>query len=441
MDSTSILSGEEVIKLVSEILFKSTKEHLNNTETVVLNNSHRNRTYEQMGGSNYDIQTLKDAGSALWKKLSNALGVDVKKSNFVQVLKHYKDNPKEYTIHSQPKATPTPTDSPIYIKRGTVESSCYEKIQQDGALIRIRSAQRMGKTLLLGKLLDYATQQGYQTAKLDLQFVDDNTLADLNTFMKWLCDEVLNNLNPQPDEEEYWQAFNKLNGNLTRFFQKYLLPKLENPLVLAIDSFEKLFKANIYSTFCSYLRGWHDNAKPGDNIGNIWKKLRVVLVYSTETYPDLDTNHSPFNAGVPIDLPDFNCSEVTTLAKQYKLDEHLGENGLSKLMELVGGHPYFIQEAFSNLKNQQMTLEDLLSFAPTEQGIYSHYLRQQLWNLQQNHQLELAYKNVVMANEPVRLDNTEVAFKLHSMGLVKFSRNNCIPSYDLLRQYFSEHLE
>ena len=436
---SSNLTKEEAIGLVNEILFRSTGKHLSNVEHCVLDGAFDNKTYEEMVG--YDCQTLKDAGSELWQKLTQAfrLSKKVNKNTFKQLLQDYKDNPMNYTIHSQPEATPTAMNDPFYIERHNVESLCCNKIRQDGAMIRIKSAQKMGKTSVLGKTLDYARQQDYQIAKLDLQLVDDNTLADLNTFMNWLCDEVLNNLDPQPNVEEYWQALNKLNGNFTRFFQKYLLPNIENPLVLAIDNFEKLFKANIFSIFCSYLRGWHDNAKPGDRVGKIWRKLRVVLVYSTETYPELNTNHSPFNVGVAIDLPDFNPCEVTTLAKQYKLDQQLGEDGLSQLINLVGGHPYFIQEAFANLKSQQMTLEELLLLAPTDEGIYKHYLREQLWNLQHNSHLDSAYKKVVMANEPVRLD-TEVAFKLHSMGLVKFRKNDCIPSYDLFVQYFREHL-
>lgn len=457
------LCWEEVEKLVNITLFELTGKYLNNLETTVLRGSYEGKTYKEMTGIDYQTPTLQEAGAELWDKLSNALGERVKKTNFVQALKRYKESQAALNnnsiIHTPLKASQSEgtiilledlaaqiplggvlLDSPIYIERRNVDSLCKETIKEHGALIRIKAPQRMGKTLLLGKLLYHAKQQNYQTAKLDLQFVDNNILADLDTFMKWLCDEVLNNLDPQPDEEEYWKNLDKLNRNFTRFFQRYLLPNIESPLVLAIDSFEKLFKANIFSTFCSYLRGWHDYAKSGDKIGNIWKKLRVVLVYSTETYPDLDTNHSPFNAGVAIELPDFKHSEVEKLANLYKLDEQLGENGLSKLMDLVGGHPYFIQQAFANLESQQITLEQLLSLAPTEQGIYSNFLREQLWNLQHNEDLKSAYREVVKEKDSVRLDDTEVAFKLHSMGLVKFSGNNCIPSYELYRQYFSAKL-
>jgi hypothetical protein len=330
-------------------------------------------------------------------------------------------------------------DTSIYIERPPIEDKCYKAIVQPGALIRLKAPQRMGKTLLLEKTLDYARQQGYQTAKLDLQLADVDILTNLKTFLQWLCVDVADSLELEPQLEKHWQEVFGLNKNCTRYFQKYLLSLTDTPLVLAIDNFERLFEyAEIFPQFCLLLRGWYEAAKQGDKIGNIWKKLRLVVVHSTESYPSLDSNHSPFNVGLAIDLPEFNLQQVTTLAKQQDLGL-LKEQDLAQLMELVGGHPYLVQSAIAHLKSQQVTLEELLRLAPTEQGIFSDHLRQQLWHLQHNPQLELGYKKVVRANAPVRLD-TEVAFKLYSLGLIKLSSNDCVPSYDLYRQYFSTRL-
>ena len=327
----------------------------------------------------------------------------------------------------------------IYIERPPIEEKCYQAIMQSGALVRIKAPQKMGKTLLLEKLLEYARQEGYQTAKLDLKLADINILSDLKTFLQWLCIDVSDSLELEPQLDKYWQDIYGLNKNCTRYFSKYILSS-ESPLVFAIDNFERLFEyPEIFPQFCLLLRGWYETAKQGDKIGNIWKKLRLVVVHSTEAYPDLDTNHSPFNVGELIELPEFNLQQVKALAKQYELNGQLGEQGACQLMGLIGGHPYLVQQAIAYLKNQQTTLEELLRIAPTEQGIFSNHLRQQLWNLQHNSPLELGYKQVVMANAPVQLD-TEVAFKLHSLGLVKHSGNDCVPSCELYRQYFSVRL-
>ncbi|MDF5721015.1 MAG: AAA-like domain-containing protein [Rhizonema sp. PD37] len=66
-----------------------------------------------------------------------------------------------------------------------MEEKCYKAIMQPGALVRIKAPQQMGKTFLSEKLLEYARQQGYQTAKLDLKLADLNILTDLKTFLQW----------------------------------------------------------------------------------------------------------------------------------------------------------------------------------------------------------------------------------------------------------------
>ncbi|MBW4617450.1 MAG: AAA-like domain-containing protein [Desmonostoc vinosum HA7617-LM4] len=331
----------------------------------------------------------------------------------------------------------------IYVERPPKEQNCYNAIVQPGALIRIKASQGMGKTLLLEKVLDYAREQGYQTAKLDLKHADKHILTDLKTFLQWLCVDVSDSLELSPQLDKYWQDIYSLNKNCTRYFQKYLLSINNSPLVFAIDNFERVFEcSDLFPQFCLLLRSWYETAKQGDKTGNIWKKLRLVIVHSTEKYPDLDTNHSPFNVGVTIELPEFDLQQVQNLAKQYGL----AEQDLSEVVSLIGGHPYLVQLAITtlssanaHLKSQETRLEELLRLAPTEQGIFSDHLRQQLWHLQHNSQLEAGYKRVVMTNAPVRLD-TEVAFKLHSLGLVKLSSNDCIPSCDLYRQYFSTRL-
>lgn len=269
------------------------------------------------------------------------------------------------------------TEINLYIERPPIEEKCLKAILQPGALIRIKAPQKMGKTLLLEKMLDYARQQGYQTAKLDLKLADKSTLTDLKTFLQWLCSDVADILEKPPNLDDYWKDSLGLNTSCTRYFQRYLLASLDTPLVLAIDNFERLFKyENIFSEFCLLLRSWYETAKQSDRMGRIWKKIRLVVVNSTEVYPTLDINRSPFNVGLAIDLPEFNQSQVEEMARRYQLENQLREQEITQLMALVGGHPYLVQEAMSNLKSQEVSLELLLNLAPTSQGIFSSHLGQ-----------------------------------------------------------------
>ncbi|MHC5755821.1 MAG: AAA-like domain-containing protein [Nostoc sp.] len=329
----------------------------------------------------------------------------------------------------------------IYIERPPIEDKCYNAIVQPGALIRLKAPQKMGKTLLLERILDHARQQGYETVKLDLKLADSSTLTDLKTFLHWLCVNVSDSLNVSDKVDNYWQESLGLNTSCTRYFQRYLLSNIDSSLVFAIDNFERLFEyTNIFSEFCLLLRSWYETAKQGDRMGKIWKKLRLVVVNSTEAYPTLDINRSPFNVGLAIELPELNQQQVQEMAELYELESYLEEEDLSQLLKLVGGHPYLLNEAFANLKSQEISLDDLILLAPTEQGIFSYHLRQQLESLQSDSQLKESYAKVIKVDKPVLL-NPEITFKLHSLGLVNIVRNDCVCSCDLYRKYFLARLE
>ena len=108
-------------------------------------------------------------------------------------------------------------------------------------------------------------------------------------------------------------------------------------------------------------------------------------------------------------------------------------------MSIVGGHPYLVRVALYNLATGQLTLDQLLTQAPTEAGLYGDHLRRHLWHLQQHPELATAFTKVVTTHEPVELESV-VAFKLHSLGLVHLQGNYVTPRFDLYRQYFYERL-
>lgn len=429
---TDRMNFEEAFSIADSSVFEKTGKHLSDVEKIILEGAWNGQNYEKIAdAAGYSPDYIRgDAAPKFWKLLSEAFGEQVKKTNFRAAL--------ERKAQLEP---PQPLDIGFYVDRPPIETNCCATIVQPGALIRIKAPQKMGKTLLLEKILSYARQQGYKTVKLDFELADNSVLASLKTFLQWLCVDVSDSVGVEDKVEDYWRDLYGLNKNCTRYFQKYLLPTIECPLVLALDNFDRLFEyPTIFNDFCHLLRGWYETAKQGDRLGNLWKQLRLIVVHSTEVYPTLDTNHSPFNVGSAIELPEFTSEQVNAIAQHYQIDaKQLGENGLTSLMATVGGHPYLIQQALEYLRDRNLSLPHLLETAPTEAGLYSNYLRSHLWNLQHNPKLETAYRQVVNSSEPVMLDS-EVAFKLRSMGLVKPIGNDCVPSCELYRQYFSVRL-
>lgn len=337
------------------------------------------------------------------------------------------------------------SDSLIYLERTKIERICSDIIEQPGGLLRISSPQKMGKSLLLNRILEYKRKQDYIVIKIHLNIPGDNILNNYESFLKWLFCHINKHYHMNLLKENHWNKSPDSNYNCTNYFEDNLLLVIQKPLVLAIDNFERLFEyEKLFDNFCRLLRSWHDMSKQNDALGKIWKKFRLVLVYSTDDYPKLNINHSPFNVGFAQEISGFDELEIKELVKRYNLDKQLQKQDLARIRKLFEGHPYLIQKTFEYLKkitiqNHNIFLEKFLKLAATEEGIFRTHLRQLFCDLKNEPELEIAYKKILLNQDPVFIKCT-VGFKLKSLGLVKTIGNGYAVSCDLYRQYFSVHL-
>ncbi|MEH1964434.1 MAG: AAA-like domain-containing protein, partial [Nostoc sp.] len=324
--------------------------------------------------------------------------------------------------------------SEFYIERPPIESRCYEAILKPGSLIRIKAPRQMGKTSLMARILHQASQQDYRTVSLSFEFADGKVFADLDKFLQWFCARVGRRLEIPNKLADNWDDIFGSKDNCTAYFEDYLLAEINQPLALGLDEVDRIFQhPEIAADFFGLLRAWHEDAKNRD----IWKKLRLVVVHSTEVYIPMNINQSPFNVGLPIELPEFNAQQILDLARRHGLNWSFTQ--VEQLMAMVGGHPYLVRVALYNIARQDITLNLLLQTAPTEAGPYSDHLRRHLWNLEQRPELAAAIKKVVANTSPVRLDSIQ-CFKLLSMGLLQQQGNDVRPRCNLYRQYFCDRL-
>jgi hypothetical protein len=292
----------------------------------------------------------------------------------------------------------------------------------------------MGKTSLMAKILSQLAHQGYRTVSLSLHYAQKTDFNSLDVFLKWFCVSVSQSLGMPNRLADYWDEQHSASKvNCTDYFERYLLKASDSPLVLCLDEVERVFDyRDVASDFLGLLRAWHEQARTRDN----WRKLRLVVVHSTEVYVPLKVNESPFNVGVPIELPELTPEQVQNLAQLYGLSWELAQ--VKQLMDMVGGHPYLVEQAFSHLKiNTTVTLEQLLQSAATEAGIYGNHLRRYWCIIQQHSELAEALKKVVTATGNVRLEPTQ-AYKLHRMGLLHLAGNEVTTACNLYRQYFCD---
>lgn len=330
-----------------------------------------------------------------------------------------------------------PLSSPFYMERPPIETDCFAAIERPGALIRIKAARQMGKSSLMTRVLAHGSQRGYCSVPIYFQEADGEVFEDLEAFLQWFCTTVAEELGLDAEaiNTQIWQSSALGNKRkCTNFFQKYVLPEVKAPLVLGLDEVDLVFQhLKIAQDFFALLRTWHERGKNQST----WQNLRLVIVHSREVYIPLDMHQSPFNVGMPVELPEFLPRQVAELSQRHGL--RLGEPEIQGLMAMVGGHPYLVRVALYELGRGRLSLPRLLQVAPTEEGPYGDHLRRHLANLRSDEQLVQAVKTLLGSDRPVVIGSDE-AFQLHSMGLVRLQGNAAEPLCDLYRQYFKERL-
>jgi len=326
-----------------------------------------------------------------------------------------------------------------YVERDC-EHKCYDKVLEKGALIRIKAPQKMGKTLLVYKIIARASQEGYKTAILSFAEAESEVLGDYRKLLQWLCVTLGESLELENKLVEYWDESLGINHNVNKYLERYLFKHFSQPLVLVLETVDLVFQQATFNVdFCRLLRAWNDAAKRNDRRSAIWQKIRLIVVHATEVYSSLDINSSPLaGVGLTVPLPDFTPEEVQQLARQYR-HNWLSTDEIQQLMKMFGGYPYLVQTAFAYLQTPQSSLTKLLQISPTEESPFINHLRELLGQLKRCPELAEVYREVVTKTQPAMLETHQI-FKLESMGLVRVEHNDCFPRCDLYRQYFSVRL-
>ncbi|MFH7242630.1 MAG: AAA-like domain-containing protein [Spirulina sp.] len=437
------------LDLVRQIL---DPQQLSYVEELVFVRTWQDQLYREMAiDTGYEEGYLKDIGSKLWQTLSQRLGYPVSKKRLRLILAEIANqssggagvasgvNPIPLPTEMMDKSpefpgSPLPFQSPWYVERPPLEEMASAALQQPGSLLRIKGAWGLGKTSLMNQILGRAQQQGMSVALVDMRQVDADALDSLDAFLRWFCWAISQKLNLNLKVDDYWFASAGSKLSCTTFIQDQVLGHLTSPVVIAIDTLHHLSEhPHIASNFLAMLRSWYEQARSGPE----WGKLRLVLAYAAEFDLPLQTHQSPFNVGLPLDLPLFTPEQVDTLGQRYGLaDIALSPGDIASLTARVGGHPYLIQLAFYWLQTGRWTVQRLVDQAATDDGIYREYLHR-LWLIfQQSPALQEAWQQVINAKEPVALA-APIARRLEAMGLVQFEGGRAKVRCSLCRDYFA----
>ena len=444
---------DSLLEIINRKLLENKNRPLNDPEIMILRGVWEYLTYNEIAlREGYSPGYFTNVvAPELYRRLSELIGKRVTKKNCreylefygqEQIIKEKKFNLEKLTTYPTNKSKKNSSlpsypsgsialDSSCYIKRSPAEEKAYEEITKSGALVRIKAPQEMGKTSQLLRILNYASNQGYNTVSLNLQQIDEAILNDLNRFLRWLCANITHQLKLESKLDDYWDE--DIGGKIscTLYVQDYLLEQMNEPFVLALDEVNQIFEhPDVAKDVLPLFRSWYEEAKRLPS----WQKLRLIVVHSTEIYVPLQLKQSPFNVGLPIQLESFNLAQVQQLAQSYGI-QWQDETEAQQLMDLVAGHPALVSIALYHLSQEEITLSELLETATTATGIYHHHLQRHWARLEEEPELLLALNSVMSESNPTELEPI-IAYKLSSMGLIKQMGNQVIPHCELYRQYF-----
>ena len=423
---------------------KAVRPELTPIQEWVLFQAWDDKTYGEMAAAgHYRVEYIRRVGAELWSELGRVMQMPITKPRLRELLEGYCLTTAQQQLieAAQPQLLPRPNefpsaplavDSAFYVRRPPIEELAFACIREPGSLLRIKAPTKMGKSSLILRILAEAQPLNYSVAALDMQQADQAVLSSLDRFLRWFCANVSLRLNLQPQLDQFWDADIGSKMSCTYYFEQAVLAPLQRPLVLALDEVNCVFAhPEVAVEFLPMLRAWHARSRQVPQ----WQNLRLVLAYSTEVYVPLNLNQSPFNVGLPLELPPLTEPQVQSLVWHYGLDLK-SDAKLKRFIDLVGGYPYLVQLGLYHLQ-AGATLDSLLAEAATEAGIYRQHFRQLLALLQSEPLLLAAFKEVIAADGGLKLEAV-TAYRLNSLGLIHLRGNLAVPSCALYRAYFKE---
>lgn len=317
----------------------------------------------------------------------------------------------------------------LYIERAA-DFDFREEILRWGSTVSIRGSRQSGKTSLLMRGLKHAREQELFTVFVDLQTIGEEQLATPDVFLQELARALFHGLDLDVSHvDRLWRSSHIPQSKLTYLIEDELLPKLDVPIVFAIDEADSILRSPFHTDFFGMIRSWHNRRAMSEE----WEKFNIVLVISTEPYFLIrDQYQSPFNVGMRLELVDFNLTQVAHMNQQH--GSPLDEQQLIEVMALINGQPYLTRKLLYVLVKQKQSWHEVKAICATDTGPFGDHLRNLGWILRDNAELRLALRQVIRVGQ---CDNETLLYRLQKAGLVIGSGDAYRCRCDLYEQYFS----
>jgi hypothetical protein len=324
--------------------------------------------------------------------------------------------------------------SPFYIERD-MDTHLKDAIARRGITIRLKGTRQTGKSSALARLFQNTRDEKQPSVYVDFQRIDEDDTKDLNSLLRYLAEFFAAKLKTNESPAVYWNSGLGAKDKLTTFIEDQVIDAdRDKPIILMLDSVDRLFSYGYRNDFFGLIRSWHDNRAFDER----WDRLNLLLSYATEATTLIqDQTQSPFNVGEGFETADFDRRQLELLNVKHggplNTDTHI-----DCIMQLLEGHPYLVRRSLYCLARQHWTYERLMEHAIDDDGPFGDHLRSYIWWLKgrPNSRAELrsALKDGECATE-------EEFFRLRSAGLIRgHSRAKVTLRCGLYRKYLENRL-
>ncbi len=353
------------------------------------------------------------------------IGTDGNISNNVQISANPLPQFDPRSLHA-PGGAMRPSDK-FYIRR-TADDILERELMQRGTTVTIRAPRQTGKTSLLMRGLHFATQHKAKAVFFDLQNLGEDALNSPDIFLREFGETIAYELGLDMDPlQKSWQGSLSPQKKLTYFLEDHVLKVFDKPIILAIDEADGLLQTEFYRDFFGMLRSWHNRRA----LYEVWEKLHILLVISTEPYLLIDNiNQSPFNVGQMIELQDFTVEQVAYLNTLHP--KPIAQKKVPGITWFFGGHPFLTRQFFYK-KMMGTMARDVLA----DNGPFGSHLRRLYWAISKQPELQMALRQIIETN---RCQDERVLHRLLSAGLIRGSGTIFRCRCELYQRYFKSKL-
>jgi hypothetical protein len=323
-----------------------------------------------------------------------------------------------------------------YVKRPPLEENCLKVLQQEQSLLRIRAPHNSGKTRLVNWLVHHLKQDNYQPVIIDCE--EEKATIDLSCedLLLSICRTITQELKINESLlDKFWSRPGTPAQKTRRYLEEYVLQPSANPLVFVFEKFDTILETEtLGNEICGILRSWHERRSPP------WRKLRLIIIHSTEFYSNYDFYASPLiGVGYVASLSDFNAEQVLTFAQVNGINWTLSD--VNKVMNLVGGNPYLIKLILVKLqegKSLEKVLDDALQ---GREPFQSHFFLLMRY-LKSNANLRNIFRQILQkkALTPAQMKGESVQF-LERLGLIDKNYDTLEVRCNLYQVYFDDLLD